>query len=422
MSQTLRPTNIPGWFEMYRELCPVCGKKGACVIHEKGDRVACIRVTSDRPFSKKSPQSWLHFLKKPQKAVETSNVEQQKGEKKRSPEDLNKVYRTLLNHTILNDYHYQELTSEKRGLTTDQVIVREYRSTSPKPWQVVKAIGETLNMDDFRGVPGFYLHTKQEGQTFWNIAGAKGILIPFRNDHNQVLGFQIRNDQVLNEAVLQRSSKGGHLSAEVKEQPNHVRVWDTKTGEIVLDQQLDMKQMESLVDSNGQHLGFVRLEKGNRYWWLSSANKDGGTSPGNPLPYHVSVPTKTLESWPEGTPIKREAVWLSEGPIKCDIASDFIDRAYSQEEIQEIGDTFIAIPGVQAWRLALPAIKRMEVKRVNLAFDADIRSNIDVQKALIDVAKELKHQGIELHLAQWNEHDGNGIDDLFLNGYKPSMK
>jgi hypothetical protein len=120
--------------------------------------------------------------------------------------------------------------------------------------------------------------------------------------------------------------------------------------------------------------------------------------------------------------LKVRTAWLSEGPLKCDIAADCIENLYDSVEIEDIGDTFLALPGVGAWRLAIPILKEMGVEQVNLCFDADAVSNPQVKKHLMECAKELKLQGFKGNLILWNEEDGKGIDDIFIQKKIPHMR
>jgi hypothetical protein len=166
----------------------------------------------------------------------------------------------------------------------------------------------------------------------------------------------------------------------------------------------------------------VRLVKGNRYYWLSSANKPQGAGSGDPAPIHIAVPTSKHQHWEKDTLLKARTVWLSEGPLKCDIAADCIEKLYDPLEIEDIGDTFLALPGVGAWRLALPIMKEMGVDQVNICFDADAVSNPQVKKHLLECAKELKQDGFRANLILWKEEDGKGIDNLLLSGRIPHIK
>ncbi len=417
--KTLRQTKMKGWYEFYRETCPICNHAGGCMIHEKGDRVACIRSESKFPFSKNSAiPSWLHWLngKDPIPKGQVSFI---KSEKKKEDGYLHEVYTALLDCTVLSDEHFEHLTSSKRQLSTEQIYARGYRTLPQKSWNTVKDIFQLTNIKDFTGVPGFHL-AKKGANRYWTINSYPSILIPFRNQLNEIVGFQTRVDNPKNDVEINKRKEG--LQVRVKEQPNLVQI--LYDGEIVKEKKMEIDKWEHAYygDETGELLGFVRLVKGQRYFWLSSTNRDKGTSPGDPAPIHVSVPSKKLVQWKTGEKHKCESVWLSEGPLKCDIAVDLLEKIYSEEELKKIGDTMLALPGVGSWRLAIPMIKEMEAKRVNICFDADMMKNIHVKKHLFNCVKELQQLGVELFLVIWNEKDGKGIDDIYLNRKLPSFK
>ena len=412
---------MKGWFEYVRETCPICDKSGACIRNAEGDKVACIRVPSDIPFSKSSTcPSWLHKVdKESNQKVEMKNVEQFQSETKRSTKELDRLYRAIMDCTDLAQHHYEHLVSDKRQLSDKQIFAREYRSFPQKPWNIVKDIKTMIDEDDFTGVPGFYLANGRYG-SYWNIAASHGILLPFRNQYNQITGYQIRVDNPPNEVEINKRKP--ELKARVKEQPNLVQVLNED--EILFDTELQLgESIEVSVDNtlNGM-LGWVKLKKGNRYFWLSSAKKNKGTSSGEPAPVHVSIPSDELREWKIGQLKKAKTVWLSEGPLKCDIAVDKIKELYSKEELEEVGTTMLALPGVGAWELALPLLKDMEVEKVNICFDADAMSNPLVKGHLMNCAKELKKLGYQANLILWSRQDANGIDDLFLTNKVPNIQ
>lgn len=413
----MRQTRIKDWYEFYRTPCVVCGSTGGCMAHVDGSVVACIRVPSDRFFSKNSAlPSYLHFLKEDKrKRIDTNEVESlYQGNPKQKNSSLNDVYTSLINCLELDEDHYNHLTSKERQLSDQQVMIRDYKSFPDRPWEVVRMIEDELGIEDFTGIPGFYLKDNK----YWTIAGTKGILIPFRNHFNEIVGFQYRIDNPPNVVEVKINRPG--LKAFVKEQPNLIQV--TFDGEIILEQSIELSKTWNTITHEGDIKGWIRVVKGNRYYWLSSANKPLGTGSGDPAPIHIAVPTSKLKSWEKGCIHKSRTAWLSEGPLKCDIAADSIERLYDPLEIEDIGSTFLALPGVGAWRLAIPIMKEMGVEKVNICFDADSVSNTQVKKHLLECAKELKQEGFSANLILWNQNEGKGIDDLFLANKIPQIK
>jgi hypothetical protein len=415
MNNTLRRTRIPNWFEFYREPCVICGHRGGCMINAKGDAVACIRIESDRYFSKSSSlESWLHILKPAQKKkMDITQVEQVEESNKRPDHELDIVFRTFMDCIELNQEHYEHLIGPERGLTQQQIYLRGYRSFPRNPRQVCEDMMDHIG-DMLEGVPGF---CERAGR--YTIKGADGILIPFRNHRNEIVGFQYR----INEPPNDVEWKGvPNVKARVIQQPNIVRV--EKDGVVLFEQKVDFKLAYNVFGSeaeNNRHLGTVRLIKGNRYYWLSSANETKGTGAG-PLPVHVSVPTNMLKTWKTGTPIKAKSVWLSEGALKIDIASDLVEKLYDPLELDEVGRVFVGLPGVGSWRIVLPVLEEMEVQNVNICFDGDVIRNPEVAKHLKNCLVELKNRSYTANLVIWNEKDGKGIDNLLLNSKIPHFK
>lgn len=413
-SRMFRRTRLKGWYEYYRTPCPICGHVGGCIIHESGDRVACIRIESKIPFSKNSAlPSYLHLLKpRDRQKIEKIEVEDMTPKKDDSTLDL--VYRTMMEFLEVNEDHYAHLRS-KRKLTDQQVMIREYKSFPDKPWEVARWVGETLGMDDFTGIPGFYLRDEK----YWTLSGTYGILIPFRNQRNQIVGFQYRIDNPPNVVEVKVNKSG--WKARIKEQPDLVQVI-SEDGEILFEGNVPISKSWKTISTEKELLGWIRVAKGNRYYWLSSVNKPKGTGTGNPAPVHIAVPSKQLANWQPGTLHKTKAVWLIEGPLKADISADCIEKLYTPAEIEQLGSTLLALPGAGAWRLANPILKEMGVENVNICFDADAISNPHVKKHVLECAKSLKKDGFHANLILWQHDNGKGLDDLFLAGYKPHVK
>ncbi|MCM3441356.1 DUF3854 domain-containing protein (plasmid) [Metabacillus halosaccharovorans] len=391
-------------------------------MHKDGDAVACIRVSSDRYFSKNSSlPSYLHYLKgeKKRKKITTQDIPAYSGEEKLNDEALDMAFRALLNCLELSGEHYKHLSSPARGLTDEQIRLREYRSFPKQPWKVAKEMQNILRTSDLSGIPGFYLAEGKYGQ-FWSISGSEGILIPFRNVKNQIVGFQYRIENPPNEVKIQERKQG--IQANVIKQPNLVQV--SYEGEVLWERELELEKNETVM-YDCEIVGWVKLRRGNRFFWLSSAKKNKGTGAGagyhSPLPVHVSIPSSKLKNWDVGHTLCASRVWLGEGGLKGDISVDLIEKLYYTEELENIGTTFLSLPGVNAWRLALPILKEMNVDQVNICFDADAVNNVYVRQHLFDCAKQLKLDGYKVHIVLWNS-SLKGIDDLLISGAIPSIR
>ncbi|GLO68305.1 DUF3854 domain-containing protein [Oceanobacillus kimchii] len=410
-----RSTRIPNFFEFIRIACPICGHTGGCMVNSEGDRVACIRIESDRAFSKNSAlPSWLHFLRRnKQQKIEYQDIEEM-GNKKLSDEELNEIYSNMLDYMELTEEHYSHLTSPSRGLNEEQIITRAYMSFPNSPWSLARTIQNDLGIDSFAGVPGFYEAKGKKGSIYWSISGQKGILLPYRNVRNEITGFQYRLDNPPPIAKVKQLS--GIHGLKARNDGSHVTVIHQNV--IVFEQEMMIGETKQVEDLNGKLLGFVTLKKGTRYFWLSSAKKKNGTGSGSPNPVHVSIPSNQLRTWKPGQGIKRKIVWLTEGPLKADISSDMIHQLYSPEQIALYGDTFIAIPGVNSWQTVIPVLEELGVEEINLAFDRDFSSNKYVMNSLKEFMGHAKKLGYHINMVSWGKEDGKGIDDLFVSQRK----
>lgn len=157
-------------------------------------------------------------------------------------------------------------------------------------------------------------------------------------------------------------------------------------------------------DASGRIVGLqVRRDAsggGPRYVWLSSAGRPGGT-PARAL-CHVSA------LGPPGGP----RVWITEGPLKADIAAS------------RLGEPVLAVPGVNTWRSAglFEALEALGAGSVVVAFDADAETNPHVDAAARGLAKALRDAGCRAWRAFWPVAWGKGLDDLLLGGRFPELQ
>lgn len=105
----------------------------------------------------------------------------------KSDEELDKVYRAVLNELTLKPEHRNNLL--KRGLTNEVIDKCLYRSV-PERWVSVFAKLKKRGIS-FEGVPGFY---EKNGKTF-SACSKSGFFIPYFNAKGQIAGMQIRFDK-----------------------------------------------------------------------------------------------------------------------------------------------------------------------------------------------------------------------------------
>lgn len=149
----------------------------------------------------------------------------------------------------------------------------------------------------------------------------------------------------------------------------------------------------SVRDTRGRIVGLqVRCDRaeGGRYKWLSSRGFNAGCSPGAPV--HVAGPVST-----------NDEVWITEGPLKADIAALKLSRVV------------LAVPGVGNWPGVIPIICELRPERVIISFDMDKNQNATVRLHLDTLTAYLIRRGIRTFEADWDTHF-KGIDDLLTGG------
>lgn len=132
-----------------------------------------------------------------------------------------------------------------------------------------------------------------------------------------------------------------------------------------------------------------------KYLWFSSHGKPNGTSPGSPA--HCAGEGKQ--------------VWVTEGPLKADVAHSLMKDLMRDHR-------FVGAGGSAAWKNALEVLKKIHAKAPVIAFDADLEENPEVQSQLREFVAELRRQGFFPRRAAWPRSLGNGIDDALLRLYK----
>ena len=250
-----------------------------------------------------------------------------------APPTLDAIYRRLLALCPLSDAHRAQL--EQRGMEGARITSGRYGSL---PATGRRAIAEAL-VAEFGSAaagetPGLYRRRDNTGASYWTIAGRAGLLIAITDPTVLITGFQIRADD---------------------------------TGD------------------------------GSRYQWLSSKDREGGTSSGAPL--HVERPIA-------GDVDPSAPVIITEGPLKSAIAAD------------RLGCIVIAVPGVSVIAGVLPALRELGSADVIIAYDMDAGENPHVLRSRDDLAAMLLAGGCAIELATWDARY-KGLDDALLAGEEP---
>jgi hypothetical protein len=132
---------------------------------------------------------------------------------------------------------------------------------------------------------------------------------------------------------------------------------------------------------------------------------DGGTSARTSA--HVAIP--------QGVDRSTGRIWITEGPLKADVASELL-RA-----------PVVGVPGVGHWITAFrsaPKLLDSNARDVVVAYDADKMKKPEVQNNEINLIVKAQECGHKVWLAKWDvDAAGNpkGLDDLLANGGEPAI-
>jgi hypothetical protein len=133
-----------------------------------------------------------------------------------------------------------------------------------------------------------------------------------------------------------------------------------------------------------------------KYVWLSSADKEMGSSSKSPLHFvNVNMIQATNE------------IYITEGALKADVIGELASvGVVAMAGVKNVKAEML----VEALRILFP-----ELRRAVIAFDMDFQTNKVVEKALSEMETELqKWKGLEIETLVWDLRDGKGFDDYLL--------
>ena len=142
------------------------------------------------------------------------------------------------------------------------------------------------------------------------------------------------------------------------------------------------------------HIRFDVQRAGRKYGWLSSGPAGGAKPRLGPF-----------VAFPEGQAGPWATARVTEGELKALVAA------------QCSGLLTVSVPGVDLWSLAIPALRGLGVKRVQVAFDNDWHTNDRVEAALRAAEEGFKKAGFAVTVETW-PLAFKGVDD-FLIGQAP---
>lgn len=407
--------------------CPICGKPDWCVIIPKDSTnlIYCMR-SHDRTntigadgneyvFLKESSDGELFILRQDYKQP-GFNKEKFAAKPKSytapatrkvdliqplSNEKLDLIYKDMLSMLVLDDRHRKYLKAqgwsdeliEKRMVKSypesdDIYYTYHNRTKSLNMSRAELAKRLTKNHGSLVGVPGYY----ENGST-GTFYGPSGILFPMYDEKGYIKRLRIRMDFLDQKRPII-----------VRENDAIYRV-GYKDFKITMKGVFEVKpdgSLEKLADN-----GYLR----GKYRTLASFVEDpdssvlrnklkGGCKSSNEVSlYTLPGDDMSIFHIVEGEPKSIYSNYRLKSPV-------------------------ISVPGVNSYKILfsegwIDKMKAMGMKLVVVAYDADKVTNKDVLFYESSLVNELINHGVAVAIADWDEADGKGLDDLLAGGHMP---
>lgn len=467
------PAHPVYWLEFYGARCPVCGSAKWCMVNVTGTKVICQRTANDHPIA--ATGGYLYKLDSSYKVnFDESKQKPVMTHPKAKPQTLDLFYRAVLQGYSLSNKHREDL--HKRGLSDEMINLHGergfgtyYETKKGKNGDQVPYFTQVqlsdismdtghfkvnslwnnfisnlkkatnnpeFNKDYWFGVPGFYSATfslknnTQKAPVFAPSVG--GMLVPFYNEDNQLIAFQTRVDHVKETAEIDKAPSDLNLKVDFNSYTRRYTVY------MQIPKRKDLKIAEGVVPVGQDHVELdyagtpysFKIVKGGKYFWVSSAKKLDGAKSKSPVSvvYNPAIarlnPTMVNPETGEHDELnkirvyanKPKAIWLTEGSLKAQIATDFLDKRFNQNELDRVGRDFLAVGGVSQYKHFLPMLKKLHVTSVTTAYDMDFQTNEQVKENYRKLINMLRENGFKIRLANWDLSQAKGIDEALVQG------
>lgn len=329
----------------------------------------------------------------------------------RSNEELDTIYRTMLDFLSLEPVHREYLYKE--GWTDDMIkkhrIVSfpekdftrfKYRKNeklnNPYRKRLASMVMNKLGIDSLRGVPGAYRDAKGN----WTFAGRSGILFSLPDINHQIYRLRLRMDfrDVKGEIYSNPDGDDWYL--------DNGRKYFISTGGVYQFNDDCVREYDKSLGKYRNFASFYPDKDQEKNGFLVNTYNDGCEA-GNQLGFYYNEQRDDMH-----------IVYATEGEKKA---------MFSNEHLRA---PFISFPGVNSWSLILEGkrgerpVDILKKKGVNIflvAFDADKEANERVLLAEQQTIEALREEGFIIGLAEWDIKYGKGLDDLLSKGYKPKF-
>lgn len=323
-----------------------------------------------------------------------------------SNDKLDTIYRCMMKHLPLYQYHAQYLLSEgwdmelilNNGICSFPVENKRKLPSSlkkiPSREALAKKVMQELGIKSLAGVPGAYINDKGN----WSFVSKSGIVFPVYDEEGFIYRIRIRLDYLDLPVLLKEDSDGFFYEDEGE------RVSVTMSGPIKKTAEETIKIRFSSHEGKYRNFSsYLQNEDAYKCGFIENVfNK--GCEAKNQLLFAMH-PDDDYETF-----------WIIEGEKKAIFSNHILKQP------------FIGLSGVNDFgrlqknrngKTALEIMKNKGARRCIIAYDADRYHNAAVMMFMNNLADMLISEELEVYIADWNEENGKGLDDLLSSGHLP---
>ena len=424
-----------------QEPCPICGKPDYCFWSElhnnPGMYILLCRRSSEAVetiIAGNDGNSYIAIPKNNKDVIGTyyENVKQREDRKKRfisgeqkefvrkqytvidsitplSNTELDSIYRNMMQKLPLYKFHAQYLLKE--GWNMEMIkknLICSFPAKNisklppslkniPTREQLAKNIMADLNLSSLTGVPGAYKNSSGH----WTFHGPSGIIFPVYDSDRNIYRIRIRLDYIDLPVHMQEDKRGFYYL------DNGERITVSMSGPFA--EVGEKRTYKRFSTHEGKYRNFSSYKE----------NPDAYKAGFIENIFHKGCEAKNQIMFALQPNDDQSVFWITEGEKKAIFANQVLQQPV------------IGLPGVNDYaklknsslgKSSLSIMKQKGYKTVIVAFDADRYRNEMVMRCMNGLISMLKEEGFHVFIADWNEANGKGLDDLLAAGYLPAIR
>lgn len=324
-------------------------------------------------------------------------------------EKLDEIYRCMMEQLPLYKYHAKYLLKEgwsmnlirKHGICSFPAAnlwsIPKSLHNIPSRENLAETVMRKLSISSLTGVPGAYINKKGH----WTFSGMSGIVFPVYDYDGRIHRIRIRLDYLdLPVKQVLEDDKGFYYM------DNLERINITMSGPF------KVKDNERIFIDFPSHKGKYR--NFSSYKINESAYQSG---------FIENVFTKGCEAknsliFAMNPKDDYRVFWITEGEKKAIFSNHILCQPFiGMSGVNDIGRLQKPSQG----KTALEVMRQRGAKIAVIAFDADRYRNEMVMNCMNSLSKMLLEENFQVFIADWNEENGKGVDDLLSSAYLPAL-